>query len=324
VVAVGGAVVAENVAETWPAGTTIDTGTATALLLLTSETVIPPDGAAAFSVTVPVAEPPPPITDVGLMESVLGPIAITVTPSVRELDPRLAVSVTDVVEVTNCVASVAVPLAAPCAIVMLAGTDAATLDEDSEITKPPAGAAALIVTVAVAFSTPPIKVDGLTVSDWIVYGLTVTVVLFVDPYAFAVIVTGVEALTTEVTIEKLALVEPAAMETLAGTDPAELREESATTAPPFGAAAASVTVPVMLANPPITAVGVAEMVFTVTRYSWSVALADLPFAAAWTWTLAVTVGGDVVMVNVAVVCPAATVTDAGTTAAGLLLVSETT
>src|SRR5690242_16972922 len=52
-------VVAANVAILLPAGTATEAGTATAELSLTSKTVMPPEGAAALSVTTPVAGAPP-------------------------------------------------------------------------------------------------------------------------------------------------------------------------------------------------------------------------------------------------------------------------
>ena len=66
--------------------------------------------------------------------------------------------------------------------------------------------------------------------------------------------TGVEVVTLVVVAVKVALVAPAATVTLAGTDAALELSESETTAPPLGAAALSVTVPVE-ELPPVTLVG---------------------------------------------------------------------
>jgi hypothetical protein len=65
----------------------------------------------------------------------------------------------------------------------------------------------------------------------------------------------VDAATACVLTVKLALLTPAGMVTLAGTLAALLLLESATCAPPDGAAALRVTVPVDDCAPPVTLVG---------------------------------------------------------------------
>ena len=149
-------------------------------------------------------------------------------------------------------------------------------------------------------------------------GFTDSVAVLVAPPKAPLIVTDVDAVTPVVPIVKVALSAPAATVTLAGTLAAvTLLLDSATMAPPMGAAVVNVTVPVAGA-PPTTLVGL-----TVTADKLGPAAAGLTVSAAVRETPlkvpeivsaveAVTV--VVVMVKVALVVPAATVTLAGTVA----------
>jgi hypothetical protein len=85
----------------------------------------------------------------------------------------------------------------------------------------------------------------------------VSVVVRVTPPAVAVIVTAVDAATALVATLNVALGDPAAMVTLAGTDAAALLLDSATVNPPEGAAAVRPTMPVD-DDPPTTLVGFTE------------------------------------------------------------------
>ena len=83
-----------------------------------------------------------------------------------------------------------------------------------------------------------------------------------------------EAVTACVLTVKLALVDPAGMVTVAGTLAALLLLESATCAPPDGAAALRVTVPVDDCAPPVTLVGFSVSEETVMGGGVTVSEAD--------------------------------------------------
>src|SRR5882757_4604366 len=174
----------------------------------------------------------------------------------------------DVVINTSPVFTGNVALLAPAGTVTLEGTLAAKLLLASATRAPPAGAGVLSVTVPVEDCSPPTTVDGFKLIDATVgsgTGFTVSVaVLVVPPYA-ALIAAVVGAVTALVLTVKLAVVAPAATVTLAGTRAAVvLLLESATTAPPDGAAPLNVTVPVEDCVPPITLVGFSASVERVT------------------------------------------------------------
>ena len=158
-------------------------------------------------------------------------------------------------------------------------------------------------------------------------GLTVSVAVCVVPPLEPEMLTDVAVVTELVVTVKVALVAPAATVTLAGTVAAAvLLLESDTAAPPLGAAALRVTVPVEEV-PPTTLVGL-----TVTEDNVGDAGGGFTLSAAnrvvlprlaESWTV-VPALGNVVIVKLALVAPAATVTLAGTVAApGRLLVRAT-
>jgi hypothetical protein len=247
-----------------PAGMVTLEGTlATPGLLLESLTCAPPAGAGPLKVTVPVEDPSSPITLDGfnVREVTVGSGGgVTVSEAVLTVPPKDAEIVTEVEAVTALVVTVKVALVAPAGTVTLEGTCAVVvLLLESVTCAPPDGAAPLSVTVAVEDREPPTTLEGLSPRDATVGGgggITVSEAVLVTPPKDAEMVTDVEAVTALVVTVKVALVAPAGTITLEGTCPAAvLLLESATCAPPDGAAPLSVTVPVEDSEPPTTVVG---------------------------------------------------------------------
>src|SRR5205823_3215703 len=126
------------------------------------------------------------------------------------------------------------------------------------MTAPPPGAGAVSVTVPVE-TLPKIIVAGFMATPASAAGpagFTVSVAVLATPLYLAVRVTAVGTATTLVVTGNVFVVAPAATVTEAGTVAAlVLLLVNATTAPPAGAAALSVTVPVLFARPPVTVAG---------------------------------------------------------------------
>ena len=192
-----------------------------------------------------------PLRPVAATESVAvwagGAGGFTVSVAVLLTPPKLPPIVTDVTAVTPVVVMLKLAVVVPAATVTLAGTPAAVvLLLDSVTTAPPAGAAEVKVTVPV-LPAPPTTLAGLTVSvDKVgaaATGFTVNTEVRVALPKLAEMVDGVEAVTVDVAIVKVALVAPAATVTLEGTAATALELLRLTTAPPVGAPEVSVTVP---------------------------------------------------------------------------------
>ncbi len=149
--------------------------------------------------------------------------------------------VAGVAEDTNVVVIGNVTEVAPAAIVTEAGTLAAAFELLKAIVRPPPGAGAFTVTVFAVVVLPPMVAVGDSVRPVIATGLTVSTAVFVTVPYTPVMVTCVAAETPLVTMLNFAVVAPAGMVTLAGTEAATPELLSVTTPPPEGAGASMVT-----------------------------------------------------------------------------------
>lgn len=162
-------------------------------------------------------------------------------------------------------------------------------------------------------------------------GFTVSVAVLVTPARTAEMVAAVVVAGAVVVAVKVALVAPAATVTLTGTVATAALLDSATTAPPVGAALVRVTLPCEL-PPPVTLVGFSTTLLRLaagggggTGVTVSVVVRLVPSYVPVSVTLVFAPTALVVTLKLALVAPAATVTLAGTLAtAGLLLESVTT
>jgi hypothetical protein len=230
-----------------PAATVMLLGTAAMLgRLLDSLTVNPPGGAAPLR-TIVAVDGVPPRTSVGLrLIETRAVIGVTVSAADRLTPASVAEIVTTVDDDTAFVDTTNPTVVVPAGTVTLAGTVAtAVLLLDRVTTAPPAGAAALSVTVPVDV-LPPGRLVGWTLNDVsVAAGVTVSCADRVAPPLVPEIVTVVDDVTALVPTANVAVVVPAGTVTPPGTvTTAVLALDSVTTAPPAGAAALSVTVPV--------------------------------------------------------------------------------
>ena len=231
---------------------------------------------------------------------------------------------TEVLLATGLVVMVKVAVVVPGATVTLASAwAAAVLLLESVTTAPPTGAGPLNVTVPVEESPPTTDV-GLRLTDVRVAAVTVKVVVRVTVLYSAEIVTEVLLATGLVVMVKVAVVAPAATVTLAGAwAAAVLLLETVTSAPPTGAGPLNVTVPVE-DTPPSTDVGLRVTDVRVAAVTVRVVVRVTLLYSAEIVTEVLLATGLVVIVKVAVVAPAATVTLAGAWAAAELLLESVT
>lgn len=161
--------------------------------------------------------------------------AVTVRATCPVVEFPAAVIVAGVSVATATVVTVAVPVVAPDGIVIVAGTEAAADALDVSVTGYPVGGAALeIVTVTVAV-VPPTTEAELTATVLIVGAFTVKAApALAIPIAAPMLATVVVA-SWEVVTVKVAVLLPAAIETVAGTLATALSELRLTVTPPAGA-----------------------------------------------------------------------------------------
>jgi hypothetical protein len=174
-------VVIVKVVLEFPAATVTLAGTeATDVLLLERVTTVPPAGAGALRVTVPV-DGVPPLTLEGFRVNELAASVATVSDAVFVIVPFLAVIVTVALDASVDVVIVKVAVLAPAGTVTLAGTCAAdVLLLESVTTKPPGGAAPVRVTVPVDDAGPTTEA-GFRVRVDSAAGVTVSVAVLATP-----------------------------------------------------------------------------------------------------------------------------------------------
>jgi len=148
-----------------PAGTETVAGTVAAEVLLDEAVRLnPPAGAALLRVIVPVELAMPPVTLVGAKLKPVTVGAETARLAVALLEPVVPVIVTVALEATGAVVAVNVPVVAPAAIVIEAGTVTAALFEDNVTVRvSPVATGPFNVTVPVD-ELPPTTDVGLKVT----------------------------------------------------------------------------------------------------------------------------------------------------------------
>ena len=219
-------------------------------------------------------------------------------------------------DTTAVVETVNVPVVAPAAIVADPVVVADALSEAVVTVRPPVGAGLLIVTVAIEL-VPPVTEVGARVTDETVGAVMASAPLALLPLADAEIFAVTFAPTATVVIVAVPVVAPAAIVIGAGAIAAALSEAIVTVNPPAGAGEPIVTVAVEEV-PPTTGVGLSVTVVTLGPVTPRVAVPEVPLMAAVIVADKSAATATVVIGNVADVCPAVIVTDAGTVTEGEL------
>lgn len=326
--------VAVNDALTEPAGTVVDAGTLTEVLLLARVTANPPLGAAAVSVTEHASDAAP-VSDPLLHDTALSAACeVNCSAAVLLAPAAVAVIVAVCVVLTADVVAVKAALVAPAATVTDAGTDTAELLLASVTASPPLGAAAVRATVH-ASDTAPVTdplLHETPLSEACAAPVPLSAIVAVPPLA---------ALLTSVTVP---LSVPAAVGSnpivrvalcpgfsVTGNDRPDMLKPVPATEPELIVSAA---LPVELIS---TVFAVAVFKFTLpnarlllaTVHAGAAAFNCSDVARATPAALAVTVAvcavltAEAVAMNAALALPEGTITEAGTATAELLLASAT-
>ena len=309
-----------NVAVVFPPLTVTFAGTSALEEVLDNVTAIPDVGAAPLSVTVPV-DGEPPVTVAGLTDMESKIAGLTVKVELADVTPNLPVTGTCFSEATPNVLTTKVAVEEPAGIVTDPGTDAtvAALLE-SRTTVPPFGAIPVRVTIPVD-EFPPTTEVGLTLTESTPIGFIVSAAETVTVLKLAEIFADVRLVTGLVNTVKVPELCPAGTEMVAGTFAAFWSLAKLTTTPPGPAGPLKNTVPVE-GDAPATVDGSS---FTETKLRMSrVRIAcKSPFKLALIGTNALAETPCEVIGKVAVVCPPATVTEAGTVTNGFWHVIKT-
>ena len=235
----------------------LDGTVATLVLLDVSVTDAPEGPVGPLRVKVPIAVPAPGMVE-GLIARLASAARATVNDAVFATPAAVAVSVTVVFASTPSVVTAAVPVFAPARTVTDGGSVAAWVFELVSVTTVPAdGAFPVRVTVRVALA-PPVTLVGATLAALIAGALTESVAVFVTVPRTPEITELALLACGDVEAVKVFVFVPTATVTEEGTVATPvLPLERATTFPPVGAFALSVTVPVETV-PPVTLVGLSE------------------------------------------------------------------